>query len=95
MISAASFLDAFCGEVEAFVPETMTIFLALMSSTGPRTVRVPLSFLGAGDYRATLVRDNLVDTAAVRIENATVNSGNTLTIEMREGGGFVGRFTKK
>ena len=88
--------DSKIGEHVAFARRTGTSwFLALMSNTGPRTVRVPLSFLGAGDYRATLVRDNLVDTAAVRIENATMNSGNTLTIEMREGGGFVGRFTKK
>ncbi len=88
--------DSKIGEHVAFARRTGTSwFLALMSNTGPRTVRVPLSFLGAGDYRATLVRDNLVDTAAVRIENATMNSGHTLTIEMREGGGFVGRFTKK
>ncbi|MBI3112746.1 MAG: glycoside hydrolase family 97 N-terminal domain-containing protein [Ignavibacteriales bacterium] len=88
--------DSKIGEHVAFARRKGTSwFLAVMSGTGPRTVRVPLSFLGSGDYRATLVRDDLADSAAVRIENTTLKSGNTLSLEMREGGGFVGRFTKK
>jgi len=88
--------DSKIGEHVAFARRKGTSwFLAVMSGTGPRTVRVPLSFLGSGDYRATLVRDDLADSAAVRIENTTLKSVNTLSLEMREGGGFVGRFTKK
>lgn len=70
--------------------------LAVMASAGPaRTIQVPLSFLGEDEYRASLVRDNKENDAAVVVENTTARRGDSLTIELRSSGGFVGGFTKR
>jgi alpha-glucosidase len=68
-----------------------TWFLAVMNGTTARNVTVPLSFLGEGEYHALLVRDGK-DHAAVRTENTTVKRGDSLIIDLREGGGFIARF---
>ncbi len=69
-------------------------FLAVMCGPEARTIRVPLSFLGEGQYKAMLVRDNSADDATMKIENTTQKQGDSLAIEMRAGGAFVGRFSK-
>jgi alpha-glucosidase len=60
-----------------------------------KTIKVPLSFLGDGRYNASLVRDDKENDAAVVLEDKTVQRTDTLNIEMTNGGGFVGRFTKQ
>jgi alpha-glucosidase len=59
-----------------------------------RTIQVPLTFLGNGQYKAALVRDEKEKADAVVLENETVQRTDTITIEMPNGGGFVGRFTR-
>jgi hypothetical protein len=55
-----------------------------------------LSFLGSGEYSATLVRDDLAEPAAVHVERAQpANRTTTLEIELRPAGGFIGRFDAK
>jgi alpha-glucosidase len=68
--------------------------LAVMAGTEPASVTLPLAFLGGSRYRADLVRDVAENAAAVRLESATVDSRDSLTIEMPRGGGFVARFTQ-
>jgi len=68
--------------------------LAAMNGGPARTIRVPLSFLGDGSYKASLVRDSKEKGDAVVLEEKTLQRNETLTIEMIDGGGFVGRFTK-
>jgi alpha-glucosidase len=70
-------------------------FLAVMCGPQARTIKVPLSFLGEGRYKASLVSDDKENDAAVVVENRTVQRDDTLTIEMTKGGGFVGRFRKQ
>jgi hypothetical protein len=55
---------------------------------------VPLSFLGDGPYKASLVRDDKEKADAVVLEDKTLHRSDSLTIEMTNGGGFVGRFSK-
>jgi alpha-glucosidase len=84
------------GEVAVFARRSGNVwFLAILNGPTARTVRIPLSFLGKGDYRAQLVRDDPSNSAAVKLENVTLKSGASLAIDLREGGGFVGRFYKK
>lgn len=95
------------GEVAAFARRRgETWFLAIMNGATARTIKVPLAFLGGGRFRALLVRDQVNpaanpaaspatdEAAAVRIENVLVGRTDSLTIEMRGGGGFIGRFVK-
>ena len=55
---------------------------------------MPLSFLGEGPYKASLVRDNLEKADAVVLEDRTVHRSDALTIDLADGGGFVGCFTR-
>jgi alpha-glucosidase len=54
---------------------------------------VPLSFLSSGDYKAQLVRDSSADDS-VQVENISLTRADNVTINLRAGGGFVGRFAK-
>lgn len=67
-------------------------FLGVLNGKEPRTLRVPLSFLGKGRYHATLVRDDRVNGAAVQLERREVTAGDYVDLSLRDGGGFVGRF---
>lgn len=89
--------DSRIGELSIFARRKGEMWmLAVMAAAGPeRTIQVPLSFLPAGEYRASLVRDNKANDAAVVVETATARHNDTLTIELRSGGGFVGRLFKK
>ncbi len=69
--------------------------LAIMAAAGPpKTLAVPLDFLPIGNYQAMLVRDNQDNDAAVELEIRKVTRDETLTANLRSGGGFIGRFTK-
>jgi alpha-glucosidase len=67
-------------------------FLAVMNGPEARTITVPLTFLSAGSYRATLVRDDAPDGSTVRVESAVHTRADALPLDLRAGGGFLGRF---
>lgn len=83
------------GELAAFARRSgSTWFLAIMNGATARTVNIRLAFLGRGKYQATLARDWNDEAAAITIGNTSVGSNDSLTIELRAGGGFIGRFAK-
>jgi alpha-glucosidase len=91
------------GEVAAYARRKgNTWFLAVNNGPVARTVQADLSFLGAPaqdaasgrggpSYNATLIRDT-DKPAAVEIEHLTVRRSDMLYLNLRSGGGFVGRF---
>jgi alpha-glucosidase len=82
------------GELAIYARRTgRTWFLAVMCGPEARTIAVPLSFLGPGAYRTTLVRD-LSDGATVTVEEMTQRSSDTIALDLRPGGGFLGRFSQ-
>jgi alpha-glucosidase len=82
------------GEVAAFARRRGDVwFVAIMNGPRARSVEVPLSFLSAGAYHGLLVRDSPDDPAAVRIEKADFSRQASLPIDLREGGGFIARFS--
>lgn len=87
--------DSQIGELAIFARRAgQTWFLAVMCGPQAKTIQVPLSFLGDGAYKASLVRDNKEKADAVVLENKIVQQSDTLTIEMTNGGGFIGCFSK-
>lgn len=70
-----------------------TWFLSIMCGPGAKTLHVPLTFLGTGTYKATVVRDGAND-ATVNVEQKTQKRDDTLTVDLKAGGGFIARFTK-
>jgi len=89
--------DSRIGELSIFARRKGDLWmLAVMAAGGTeRTIKLPLTFLSEGEYKASFVRDDKTNEAAVVVENTTARRGDTLTIEMRSGGGFVGRFLKQ
>jgi alpha-glucosidase len=67
-------------------------FLAAMNGPAARAITVPLSFLAAGRYQGTLVRDEAPDGSTVRVESAIHTQKDTIALDLRGGGGFLGRF---
>ena len=67
-------------------------FLGVLNGKEPRTLRVPLSFLGKGRYHATLVGDDGTNGAAVQLGEREVTARDFVDIPLRDGGGFVARF---
>jgi alpha-glucosidase len=88
--------DSRIGELAVFARRTGTTwFLAAMCGPQARTIQVPLSFLGEGSYKASIVRDNNSDAAAVVLEYKTLRRNDSITINMINGGGCIARLSKK
>ena len=82
------------GEVAVFARRTnKTWFLAVMNGPTARSLNVPLDFLGRGSHQSFMVRDNLEDAGSLSIERSVVTRADRVNITMREGGGFIGRFS--
>ena len=69
-------------------------FVGALNGPAARTVTIDPSFLGSATYKATVVRDNLENDAAVEMETRDMRRGQVLQIPMRAAGGFVLRFTR-
>jgi alpha-glucosidase len=82
------------GELAAFARRSgKSWFVGLVNGPSAKTVELPLSFLGEGEYRTSLVLDRQDDSAAVEIKTAKSQRGDVLKVELSAGGGAVARFT--
>lgn len=70
-------------------------FLAMINGPVTRKMQVPLSFLGSGEYESLLIRDHQTNSAAIQIENIVARHGDSLAVELNDGGGFIARFSRK
>jgi hypothetical protein len=66
-------------------------FLGTIVAGEPRTIDVPLSFLGGGPYRARVVGEDAAGES-LREERAVLDADDTLSVEVAENGGFVAHF---
>jgi alpha-glucosidase len=81
------------GEVAAFARRKGdTWFLAILNGPDAKTLKIPLAFLNGRKYDAMIVRDKFDNAAALNIENSNATNRDTLNIQMRPAGGFMGRF---
>ena len=82
------------GELAAFARRSgETWFVGLVNGPEPRNAELPLSFLGEGEYRTSLVLDHENDPAAVEIKEMSLERGQTLPVQLSAGGGAVARFS--
>jgi alpha-glucosidase len=87
--------DSAIGELVAYARRKgNTWFLAVMCGPQAKTMQVPLSFLGDGQYKSVQAHDSAADDTKVEMENTIHKRGDSLTIELRAGGGFLARFSK-
>lgn len=68
-------------------------FVAILNGPVARSISLPLSFLGKGAHAALLGRDVAEEPAALKVEATSVSRGVPISIDLRAGGGFIGRFT--
>lgn len=64
-------------------------FVAAMNGPEARTVKVDLSFLRSGSYRALIARDRADEAGAIEVETREIGRRQPLEIAMRPGGGFI------
>jgi alpha-glucosidase len=83
------------GELAVFARRSGdTWFLGALNGKEARTLRVPLSFLGAGIRYAKLVKDAPGRPAAVEIEERRVSGTDTIEIALAPAGGLAARFAR-
>jgi len=83
------------GELAAFARRKGNVwYVGIINGGGKKVYELDLSFLGKGEYKAFLVRDQMDNPAAMKVEKAGVNCEKKLAIEMNPGGGFAARFSK-
>lgn len=81
------------GELAVYARRTgQTWFLAVMCGPEARRTDVPLTFLGTGQYRATVVQDT-GNGSAVLVETRPHERSHTLILDLPAGGGQLVRFT--
>ncbi|MEP7268765.1 MAG: glycoside hydrolase family 97 protein [Saprospiraceae bacterium] len=67
-------------------------YLGIITNNDGRDVRIPLNFLPAGNFKATIFRDNestLLDPNQLTKEIITINSTEELNLHLAPGGGSV------
>jgi alpha-glucosidase len=81
------------GEVAAFARRSgRSWFVAVLNGATARKLSLDLGFLGEGTYDTLLVGDDPVQAAAVTIDRRKMDRRRPLEIDLRAGGGFIGRF---
>jgi alpha-glucosidase len=84
------------GELAVYARRTgRTWFVAVMNGPGDRSVRVPLTFLDAGEYTSVWIRDESRDGSTVKVENSRLQSVDSIKLDLQAGGGFVARLTPR
>lgn len=82
------------GELAAFARrQGDTWFVAVTNGVKPVTLKIPLSFLGAGSYQALVASDVPQEPGALQVSQAIHEKDDVLEISLEEGGGYVARFT--
>ncbi len=89
------------GELGAYIVTARrkgdTWYVGGQTNWDSRTIHVPLSFLGDGTYWGTMLTDGInADHNAedYRLDSQNLSRGDTLTIRMASGGGFVIKFAR-
>lgn len=67
-------------------------FLAVMNGAMSRSIDIPLTFLGEGEFNASEVRDQDGNPADVALVKGTYNKRGTIRLNLAEGGGFIAKF---
>jgi alpha-glucosidase len=83
------------GELAAFARRNGSAwFVGILNGGAKRSYELELFFLDDGEYGATFVRDRMDSPTAMAVETGTAKRGQTVSVEISDGGGFVARFMK-
>jgi alpha-glucosidase len=69
-------------------------FLAVLNGPTARALKIPLSFLPAGQHQTLVVGDKPEAADAVDVRTERRGKDDTLSIDLRAGGGFIAKFSR-
>lgn len=70
-----------------------TWFIAAINGIQPKSLKIPLSFLGNGIYTTLILKDDPQNPASVTIEKGKTGKENFLNIDLCAGGGYMCRLS--
>lgn len=83
------------GETAAFARRRgQEWFVGIVNGLTARTMRIPLGFLGEGEYEALVVRDHPQESGNLVVETLKLRRSGHVTANLASGGGFIARFRK-
>ncbi|HEX6181715.1 MAG TPA: glycoside hydrolase family 97 N-terminal domain-containing protein [Chitinophagaceae bacterium] len=78
------------GELAAFARRKgKTWFIAVMNGTQPRNLKIPLTFLKQGKFRAVSVNDDPANAASVIVKEIVYSAGDVIELNLVSGGGCI------
>jgi alpha-glucosidase len=84
------------GELAVYAQRKGTAwFLSVINGLNPKRIKIPLVFLGDNVYNTLILSDNSDNPASAKIENKESKKGDSLSIELGTGGGYMARFILK
>jgi alpha-glucosidase len=84
------------GEIAVYAQRKGTTwFLSVINGLQPKTVKIPLTFLGTGTYNTLVLKDNLSNSADAVITTGTAARNDNIDLELGVGGGFLMRLTER
>ena len=66
-----------------------TWFLSVINGLNPKSVKIPLTFLGTGNYETYIIKDNPDNPADAVIETGTAKKDDIKKINLLTGGGYM------
>ncbi len=71
-----------------------TWFIAVMNGNESADIRIPLSFLPSGKWKATVVQDDKNNPAALTVSTAVYRKDQVIHLSLAAGGGYIARCSK-
>lgn len=72
-----------------------TWFLSVINGLQPKTIKIPLSFLGIGSYNTLILNDDTENPASAKVSTGISQAVDIISVELGVGGGFLTRFILK
>lgn len=72
-----------------------TWFLSVINGLQPKSVKIPLAFLGEGNYNTLILNDNPGNPADAIVKTGTAGNNDNFEISLGIGGGYMCRFRAK
>lgn len=71
-----------------------TWFLSVINGLQPKNINIPLTFLGDGNYKTLILKDNPVNPADAIVSEGKAIKSDGISINLGSGGGFMARFIR-
>jgi len=83
------------GELAIYAQRKGTIwFLSVINGLQPKTIKIPLSFLGDGSYDTLILNDNPANPADAVVSSGTAIRNDIINVELGVGGGYMTKFVR-